>query len=90
MAVMVTLTLNTDAETYRKGHAGLIGAAGAAGLLFHSGREVPGGIAVIDFWPSAEAFQGFMDGTAAEGLQALGIPPPGDVEIVPVLTADSG
>ena len=74
MAVMVTLTLNTDAETYRKGHAGLIGAAGAAGLLFHSGREVPGGIA----------------GTAAEGLQALGIPPPGDVEIVPVLTADSG
>ncbi len=90
MAVMVTLTLKTDPATYQKAHAGLIGAAGAAGMLFHSGREVPGGIAVIDFWPSAEAFQGFMQGGAGEAMMALGIVHPTDVEVTPVLTADHG
>ena len=90
MAVMITLTLKTDAATYQSAHKGLIGAAGAAGLLFHSGHVVPGGIAVVDFWPSAEAFQGFMDGPAGDGLKALGIPPPDDVKVTPVLTAESG
>jgi hypothetical protein len=87
---MVTLTLKTDADTYQKAHAGLIGAAGTAGMLFHSGREVPGGVAVIDFWPSAEEFQSFMGGPAGQGLAALGIPQPDDVAITPVLTADKG
>ena len=90
MAVMVTLTIKTDATTYQKAHAGLISAAGSAGLLFHSGREVPGGVAVIDFWPTAEAFQGFMAGPGGQGLAGLGIAQPDDVEITPVLTADNG
>jgi hypothetical protein len=90
MAVMVTLTLKTDAATYKDAHAGLIAAAGAAGLLFHAGYEVPGGVAVVDFWPSAEAFQRFMDGTAGEGLKARGIPQPDDVKFTPVLTTDKG
>ena len=89
MAVMITLTLKTDAATYQKAHGGLIAAASAAGLLFHSGREIPGGIAVVDFWPTAEAFQGFMAGPAGQGLAALGIPQPDDVAFVPVLTAAS-
>ena len=90
MAVMVTLTLKTNAETYLRAHTGLIAAAGSAGLLFHSGREVPGGVAVVDFWPTAEAFQGFMAGPAGAGLAALGIPQPDDVAITPVLTAAAG
>jgi hypothetical protein len=90
MAVMITLTLKTDPATYQKAHAGLIAAAAAAGMLFHSGREVPGGIAVIDFWPSAEAFQAFMSGPAGQGLAALGIPQPDDVSVTPVITADGG
>lgn len=90
MAVMVTLTLKTDVATYQKAHSGLIAVAGAAGMLFHSGREVPGGVAVIDFWSTPEAFQGFMGGPAGQGLAALGIPQPDDVVITPVLTADKG
>jgi hypothetical protein len=90
MAVMITLTLKTDAATYQKAHAGLIPAASAAGMLFHSGREVPGGIAVMDFWPTAEAFQAFMAGPAGAGLASLGIPQPDDVAISPVLTASKG
>jgi hypothetical protein len=90
MAVMVTMTLKTDAATYQSVHAGLINLAGSAGLLFHSGHEIPGGIAVVDFWPSAEAFQKFMDGPAGEGLKASGIAQPDDVRITPVLTASKG
>lgn len=90
MAVMVTLTLKIDSATYQQAHSGLIGQAGAAGLLFHSGREVPGGVAIVDFWPTAEAFQGFMAGPAGDGLKAMGIPEPDDVQITPVLTADKG
>ncbi len=90
MAVMVTLTLKTDAATYEKAHVGLIPAASSAGLLFHSGREVPGGVAVVDFWPTAEAFQAFMAGPAGQGLGALGIAQPDDVTITPVLTASKG
>jgi hypothetical protein len=90
MAVMVTLTLKTDAATYREAHAGLIAAASSAGLIFHSGREVTGGVAVVDFWPTADAFQQFMAGPAGAGLAARGIAPPNDVQITPVLTADKG
>jgi hypothetical protein len=87
---MVTLTIQTDTATYHGLHANLIAAAGSAGLLFHSGREVPGGIAVVDFWPSAEAFEEFMAGPAGEGFTANGISQPDDVTITPVLTADKG
>ena len=88
MPVMVTMTLKTDAATYESAHAELVTAARSLGLLFHSGREVPGGVAVVDFWPSAEAFQNFMDGPAGAGLSALGSPQPDDLEIAPVLTAE--
>jgi hypothetical protein len=90
MAVMVTLTLKMDPAAYQQVHAGLIGAARSAGLIFHSGREAPGGVAVVDFWPTAEAFQAFMDGPAGEALAASGIEPPNDVIFTPVLTADRG
>ena len=90
MAVKVTLTLKTDAATYQKAHAGLIPVASAAGMLFHSGREVPGGVEVTDYWPTAEAFQAFMAGPAGQGLASLGIPQPDDVVITPVLTASKG
>ena len=90
MAVMITLTLKTDAATYQRLHGGLIAAASTAGLLFHSGREVPGGIGVVDFWSNAEAFQSFMAGPAGEGMQASGITQPDDVTITPVLTASQG
>ena len=89
MAVMITLTLKMDAATYRGVHEGLIAAARSAGLLFHSGHEVTGGVAVVDFWPSAEAFQQFMEGPAGEALSAKGIPQPDDVKVTPVLTADA-
>ena len=90
MAVMVTFTLKTDAPTYQKLHAGLIAAAGPAGLLFHSGHEVPGGIEIVDFWPSAEAFQSFMAGPADEGMKASGIAMPDDMKFTPVLNASHG
>ncbi len=90
MAVMVTMTLKTTAATYEKAHAGLIAPASAAGLIFHSGREVPGGVAVVDFWSTAEAFQGFMSGAAGQALAALGIAQPDDVAFTPVLTASKG
>jgi len=90
MAVMVTLTLKTDAANYERLHAELVKAAVPAGLIFHSGREVPGGIAVTDFWPSGEAFQSFMGGPAGAGMAAAGIPQPDDVQITPVLTASKG
>ena len=52
MAVMITFTLKTDAATYQRLHEQLLSAARPAGLLFHSGREAKGGIAIVDFWPS--------------------------------------
>ena len=88
MAVMVTLTLKLDAATYQAAHGDLLKAAKAAGLIFHSGREVDGGIGVVDFWPSAEAFQEFFNGAAAERFQTAGVEPPDDVEFTPVLNAD--
>ena len=88
MAVMVTLTLKTDVATYQRLHGPLLEAAIPAGLLFHSAHKVDGGVAIVDFWPSAEVFQSFMDGSAAE-MQAAGVAPPDDLEFTPVLNADS-
>jgi hypothetical protein len=88
MSVMVTFTLKTDKGTYQRLHSQLLSVARPAGLLFHSGQEVPGGIAIVDFWPSAEAFQTFMGGPAGEGMKASGIAEPDDLKIVEVLNAD--
>jgi hypothetical protein len=89
MAVMVTMTLEADTATYLGMHGQLLPAAKGAGLLFHSGREVDGGIGIVDFWPSTEAFESFRDGPMAEGAKAMGMEMPHDIEIIPVLTADS-
>ena len=89
MAVMVTLTLKTDVSTYQALHGQLLEAAFPAGMLFHSAHEADGHIKVVDFWPSADAFQSFMAGPAGEGMKASGIPLPDDVQFTPVLNADS-
>ena len=89
MAVMITFTLKTDAATYQRLHEQLLSAARPAGLLFHSGREAKGGIAIVDFWPSEEAWHAFFEkGPAGAGLKAAGIAPPDDLQITPVLNAD--
>jgi len=89
MAVMVTLTLKTDVETYQKLHGQLLEAAIPAGMLFHSAHEADGNVSVVDFWPDAEAFQAFMAGPAGAGMQASGIPVPDDIKFTPLLNADS-
>ena len=88
MAVMVTFTLKTDPATYQGMHAQMLALARPAGLLFHSGREVGGQIAIVDFWPSDEAWRTFSGGPLAEGMKAAGIAPPDDLTITPVLNAD--
>ena len=87
MAVMVSFTLEADAATYQGMHGQMLPMAKAAGLIFHSGREVAGGIAIVDFWPSAEAWQAFLDGPITEGAKAMGLSVPTDIDITPVLTA---
>jgi hypothetical protein len=89
MAVMVTFTLPTDLATYQSMHGQLLPAAKAAGMLFHSGREVDGGIGIVDFWPTAEAWQSFLEGPIAQGSAAMGIAIPDNIEVVPVATADA-
>jgi len=89
MAVMCRFTLKTDVETYQTLHGQTIGQALLSGLLFHSAHEVGSHIGIVDFWPSAEAFQQFMEGTAGEGMKANGIAAPDDVQITPLLNADS-
>jgi len=89
MAVMVTMTLKTDAATYQAMHGQLLPMAKQAGMLFHSGHAAEGGVALVDFWPSADAFQKFMEGPAGEAMQAAGMEPPDDIAITEVLTADS-
>ena len=88
MAVMVTFTLRADSATYQGLHSQLLAVARPAGLLFHSGHEVAGGIGIVDFWPSAEAFQGFMNGPAGDGMKAAGIAMPDDLKFTTVLNAD--
>ena len=89
MAVMVTFTLKTNVETYRGMHDQMLGLAIPAGMLFHSAHEVGGQVAIVDFWPSAEAWQGFADGPLAEGMKAGGMSPPVDLKITSVLDTDS-
>ena len=89
MAVMVTLTLKTDVQTYQSVHPQMLPLAIEAGLLFHSAHEAGGQVAVVDFWPSADAWNSFAAGPMAEGMKAVGIAAPDDVEITPVLNADS-
>jgi hypothetical protein len=89
MAVMVTFTLKTDVGTYRGMHDQMLALAIPAGMLFHGAHEVGGQVAVVDFWPSAEAWQSFADGPLAEGMKGGGIAPPDDLKVTPVLDADS-
>jgi hypothetical protein len=89
MAVMVTFTLNTNAETYQGLHEKLLGLAIPAGLLFHSAHEVGSQVGIVDFWPSAEAWSSFSEGPMAEGMKAAGVAPPDDLKVTPVLNADS-
>jgi len=88
VAVMVTMTMNMDEATYQGLHSQLLSMARSAGMLFHSGRVEGDGIAVVDFWPSEEAWQSFASGPMAEGMKATGIAPPDDVTVTPVLDAD--
>ena len=89
MAVMVTFTLKTDVETYRGMHDHLLGLAIPAGMLFHSAHEVGNQVGIVDFWPSAEAWQSFVDGPLGEGMKASGIAPPDDMKVTTVLNAES-
>jgi len=89
MAVMVTMTLKIDAATYQAAHDDLIKIATEDGLIFHSGREVAGGIGVVDFWPSKEAFETFFNGAASDAFKAVGVAPPDDLAFTDVLTADA-
>jgi hypothetical protein len=89
MAVMVTFTLKADAATYQSLHGQMLGMAIPAGLLFHSAHEVGGQVGIVDFWPSAEAWSAFAEGPLAEGMKASGVAPPDDLEVTPVLNADS-
>jgi hypothetical protein len=88
MAVMVKMTMPIDVATYQGMHGDLLPVAKQAGLIFHSGREVEGGVAIVDFWPSAEAWQQFLDGPITQGLSSMGLDAPDDIEVIPVLTAD--
>jgi hypothetical protein len=87
MAVMVTFTLKTDEATYQRLHSQLLAVARPAGLLFHSAHEVDGGIGIVDFWPSEQAFQNFMGGPAGQGLSAAGIAQPDDLKFTTAINA---
>jgi hypothetical protein len=87
MAVMVKLVIDMDVATYQAMHGDLLPVARDHGLILHSGREVDGGIGVVDFWQSDEAWQSFLDGPMKEGLTGAGIPVPDEIEVVPVLIA---
>ncbi len=89
MAVMVRFRLKADAQTYQSMHGQLLPVAISAGLLFHSAHEVGSEVGIVDFWPSPEAWRSFLEGPVTEGLTAAGIALPDDIEITPVLNADS-
>jgi hypothetical protein len=89
MAVMVTFTLKTDPTTYQSLHDQMLGLALPAGILFHSAHEVGNQVGIVDFWPSEEAWTAFSKGSLAEGMKAGGIAPPDDLQVIPVLNADS-
>ncbi len=88
MPVMVTFTLKVDPATYKEMHPQMLPMARAAGLLFHSGREVGGHVGVVDFWPSEDTWRAFSTGPLQQGMKMAGIAPPDDVVITPVINAD--
>jgi hypothetical protein len=85
---MVTFTLKADTATYESLHAQMLSMARPAGMLFHSSHEVGGQVAIVDFWPSADAWREFSTGPLAEGMKGAGIAPPDDLEVTPLLNAD--
>ncbi|MEY2524805.1 MAG: hypothetical protein QOJ66_3370 [Ilumatobacteraceae bacterium] len=85
---MVTFTLKTDVATYQGLHGPMLSMARPAGMLFHSSHEVGGQVAIVDFWPSADAWNAFAQGPLAEGMKGAGIAPPDDLKVTPVLNAD--
>jgi len=89
MPVMVTFTLRTDPATYRSLHQHVLAAALPAGLLFHSSHEVGGQVGIVDFWPSDEAWSSFAQGPLAQGMKAMKIQPPDDLQVTPLINADS-
>ena len=48
-------------HTYRSMHDHMLGLAIPAGMLFHAAHDVDNQVALVDFWPSAEAWQGFAE-----------------------------
>jgi hypothetical protein len=88
MAVMVSFTLKTDRATYQRIHPQMLPVARKAGMLFHSSREVHGQIAIVDFWPSEDAWRAFSTGPLVEGMKSAGIAPPDDLVVTPVINAD--
>ena len=88
MAVMVTLTLKTEPATYRSLHDQMVALARGAGLLFHASYESGGHVGVLDFWPSEEAWNAFAQGPLAEGMKAVGMEPPDDLKVTPLIAAD--
>jgi len=89
MAVMVTFTLRTDSKTYQSLREHVLAVALPAGLLFHSSHEVGDQVAIVDFWPTEDAWNAFAGGPLAQGMKAAKIPPPDDLQITPLLSADS-
>jgi hypothetical protein len=90
MAVMVSFTLKADRQTYERMHPQMLPMAKAAGMMFHSSREVGGQVAIIDIWPSADTWNAFANGPLAEGMQSSGIAAPDDLEVTELINADAG
>jgi len=90
MAVMVTLTLKTDPQTYENMHPQMLPMARAAGLIFHSSYAVGNEVAVVDFWPSEDTWNAFASGPLAEGMKGAGIALPDDIKVTELLKADGG
>ncbi len=57
------------------------------GLIFHSAGPIDGGLGVIDFWESREAFDRFAQSRLQTAMQELGdrgMPGPPDIKEFPV------
>lgn len=88
MAVMVSFTLKADRATYEGMHGQMIPMAHAAGMLFHTSREVGNQVGIVDVWPSADAWNAFSQGPLAEGMKGAGIEAPDDLEVTELINAD--
>jgi hypothetical protein len=87
VTVMVTGTVKMDEATYYKVFKEVHDLANPPeGLIFHAVYEVDGGMSIVDFWTSAEAFQSAMtDGPIGRDLQAEGVAPPTDAKFTTLL-----